>query len=104
MLKGKEGAVPFAEVYESGQRSRAQVGDRFIYDRRNGTLLIHRESGDVQLVDNGRLSTRCFVGRHWTKELTQASAELYARLGGLKGAVVHVEGSFPTLLTFEVVA
>lgn len=95
-------SVPFAETFVDGLRCGAKRGDRFIYDSRNGTLLIHRDSADVQFAVGGKLSARCFVGRDWSKDLTKASAELYARLGGLKGEVVHIEGSFATLITFEV--
>ncbi len=96
------GPVPFAEIYVDGQRSSAQIGDRFIYDQKSGTLLIHRDSADIHFVSGGKLSARCFVGRDWSRNLTQASAELYARLGGHKGKVAYIEGSFPTLMTFEV--
>ncbi len=95
---------PFHKLFVDGAESEPQVGDRLIYDERNGTLFVHREDGDVrfQPSDGGPLTTRLFIGRGWTRDLTRASAELYARLGGLSGDVVHVEGSFPTLTVFEV--
>ena len=96
-------AVPFARIFANGESTMPRQGDRFIYDQRNGTLLIHRADADIHFVSPSGLSQHCFVGREWTRELTQASAELYARLGGLRGQVRFIEGSFPTLITFEVV-
>ncbi|MCC7075459.1 MAG: hypothetical protein IT383_29370 [Deltaproteobacteria bacterium] len=95
--------VPFARVFADGEATAARPGDRFIYDRKNGTLLIHRADADIHFASDAGLRQHCFVGREWTRELTQASAELYARLGGLRGQVRFIEGSFPTLLTFEVI-
>ncbi len=95
---------PFRRLYMNGRESAAQPGDRLVYDESNGTLFVHRESGDVMFQPNDAeaLCARLFIGRGWTKDLTKASAELYARLGGLSGNVVSVEGSFPTLHVFEV--
>jgi hypothetical protein len=95
---------PFRKLYEEHTVTSPRVGDRFIYDRRSGTLQIYRPDGDVEFELEDRSRARhCFVGREWTDDLTKASAELYARLGGLHGDVRKIEGSFPTLLTFEVV-
>ena len=95
---------PFRRLFMGGAESKPQPGDRLIYDERNGTLYVHREDGEVlfQPEDQTELSSRLFIGRGWTRDLTRASAELYGRLGGLSGQVVAVEGSFPTLYVFEV--
>jgi hypothetical protein len=95
---------PFHKLYVDGVESRPRVGDRLIYDERNGTLFVHREDGDVLFLpaNQATLSSRLFIGRGWTRDLTRASAELYGRLGGLSGEVIAVEGSFPTLQVFEV--
>ncbi|MDP2341538.1 MAG: hypothetical protein Q8O67_11290 [Deltaproteobacteria bacterium] len=97
---------PFRKLFVSGLESKPRAGDRVIYDERNGTLYVHREEGDVlfQPVDGPELSSRLFIGRGWTRDLTKASAELYGRLGGLSGRVTAVDGSFPTLQIFEVSA
>lgn len=94
---------PFRKLFDDQKQTSPRVGDRFIYDQSSGTLQIYRPDGDVEfeLPDQSR-ARMCFVGKNWTADLTRASAELYARLGGLHGDVVLVEGSFPTLLTFEV--
>ena len=100
--------IPFQRVFMDGRETVAQPGDRFIYDQRNGTLQIFRPDGDISFqvpeAETVQPVTKCFVGTHWTVQLTEASAELYARLGGLRGQVARIEGSFPTLITFEVVA
>jgi hypothetical protein len=95
---------PFQKLFVDGVESGPRAGDRLIYDERNGTLFVHREDGDVlfQPANQSSLSSRLFIGRGWTRELTRASAELYGRLGGLSGQVVAVEGSFPTLQVFEI--
>lgn len=95
---------PFQKLYMDGAESGPRPGDRLVYDETNGTLFVHREEGEVlfQPQDETMLSTRLFIGRGWTRDLTKASAELYARLGGLSGRVVAIEGSFPTLHVFEV--
>lgn len=95
---------PFRKLYVDGFESAPKVGDRLIYDERNGTLFVHREDGDVlfQPHDQTTLSSKLFIGRGWSRDLTRASAELYGRLGGLSGEVIAVEGSFPTLQVFEV--
>ena len=97
--------LPFQRVFMKDVPTSARTGDRFIYDRRNGTLHVYREDGDVSfLVRDGEPPSRfCFVGGDWSDELTAESAALYARLGGLRGEVLRVQGSFPTLVTFEVV-
>lgn len=95
---------PFRKLYMGGAESAPRPGDRLVYDETNGTLFVHREEGEVMFQDHesGDPSARLFIGRGWTREMTKASAELYARLGGLSGSVVAVEGSFPTLHVFEV--
>lgn len=96
--------IPFERVVVDGQDTKALPGDRFIYDQRNGTLQIFRPDGDVAFVlDEDQPVKQCFVGTHWNAAMTEASAELYARLGGLAGQVARIQGSFPTLITFEVV-
>jgi hypothetical protein len=104
-VEAAEDAVfPFQKLYVDGLESAPKAGDRLIYDERNGTLFVHREDGDVLFLpaNQATLSSRLFIGRGWTRDLTRASAELYARLGGLSGEVIAVEGSFPTLQVFEV--
>lgn len=98
--------IPFQRVYVDGQATQAQPGDRFIYDQRNGTLHIFRADGDIsfQVSETVQPVSQCFVGTHWNAEMTEATAELYARLGGLRGQVARVQGSFPTLITFELLA
>ena len=97
---------PFRTLYMDGKQTQPRQGDRLVYDEKNGTLFVHRAAGDVffQPADGTSLSARLFIGRGWTRELTKASAELYARLGGLSGRVLTVEGSVPTLHIFEVEA
>ena len=63
--------VPFARVFADGESTAAQPGDRFIYDRKNGTLLIHRADADIHFASELGLRQHCFVGRAWTRELTQ---------------------------------
>ncbi len=96
---------PFRQICVDGVEARAAPGDRLIYDERNGTLFVHREEGEVtfQLLDDAPPAKHLFIGRGWSVDLTRASAELYARLGGLSGAVLHVEGSLPSLQIFEVI-
>lgn len=95
---------PFRKLFVDGRESRPKAGDRLVYDETNGTLFVQREAGDVlfQPDDGAELSTRLFIGRGWTRQLTKASAELYGRLGGLSGRVVPIEGSYPTLHVFEI--
>lgn len=95
---------PFRKLFIDGTEGTPLPGDRLIYDERNGTLFVHRDDSDVrfQPTDGGALTSRLFIGRGWTRELTKASAELYGRLGGLSGEVAFIEGSFPTLYVFEV--
>ena len=77
-------------------------GDRIIYDCRNGTLFVHSQDGtEVRFNVDGQDTSRCFVGKDWTKAHTRAFAELMARTNGLNGQVDEVEGSFPTLFTFS---
>jgi hypothetical protein len=95
-------AVPFTQILANGKSTLPRRGDRFIYDQRNGTLLIHRQDADIHFTSPTGPSQHYFVGREWTRELTRASAELYARLGGLHGHLRFIEGSFPTLITFEI--
>ena len=98
--------IPFQRVYMDGRETVARPGDRFIYDQRSGTLQIFRPDGDISFLvpETVQPVTKCFVGTHWNVTMTEASAELYARLGGLRGQVARIQGSFPTLITFEVVA
>lgn len=95
---------PFRKLYMDGHESKPRPGDRLVYDETNGTLFVHREAGDVffQPERDSKLSTRLFIGKGWTRDLTKASAELYARLGGLSGRVTPIEASYPTLHVFEV--
>jgi hypothetical protein len=95
---------PFQRLFVNGAESGPQAGDRLVYDQTNGTLFIHRDDGEVyfQTQDGDSPEKRLFIGRGWTRDLTKASAELYARLGGLSGHVDAIEGSFPTLHVFEV--
>jgi hypothetical protein len=95
---------PFRRLYVDGRESAPRAGDRLVYDETNGTLYVHREDGEVlfQPTNEEKLSARLFIGRGWTRDLTRASAELYARLGGLSGRVVAIDGSYPTLHVFEV--
>ena len=97
--------LPFQRVFMEGAPTNVREGDRFIYDRCNGTLHVYREEGDMSfLVRDGEPPARlCFVGSEWSEELTAECAALYARLGGLRGEVLRIDGSFPTLITFEVV-
>ena len=66
----------------------------------------HRDAGEVlfEARAGDEAGARLFVGREWTPGMTQGAAELYARLGGLAGQVRRLEGSFPTLHMFEIVA
>lgn len=95
---------PFRQICVDGVVARPAPGDRLVYDERNGTLFIHRDDGEVtfRAIDDSPPANRLFIGRGWSVELTRASAELYARLGGLSGVVLHVEGSLPSLQIFEV--
>lgn len=95
----------FQQLVLNGAETKPEVGDRLVYDERNGTLFVLREDGEVAFRENDDATetSRLFVGKSWTRELTRASAELYARLGGLAGTVHVVEGSFPTLHVYEVV-
>ncbi len=98
--------IPFTKVYANGEPTQARVGDRFIYDQRNGTLHVFRQDAIIEFevtAGAGRAS-RCFVGREWSQDLTRSCAELYARMSGLKGEVVLIDGSFSTLSVFEVAA
>lgn len=97
--------LPFQRVFVEDAPTKPKTGDRFIYDRRSGTLQVHREDGDITFLmhDDSAPSRFCFVGRDWSEELTAECAALYARLGGLRGEVLRIEGSFPSLVTFEVV-
>ncbi len=98
--------IPFAKIYANGEPTQARVGDRFVYDERNGTLHVFRIEANIEFevtAGAGRAS-RCFVGPDWSRPLTQSCAELYARMGGLKGEVAFVDGSFPTLAVFEIIA
>ncbi len=95
--------VRFDKVYIDGAETCAQVGDRFVYDQRSGTLQIDRAGSVLSFIDvHGGISPQCFVGRLWTPDLTLASAELFARLGGMEGKVARVEGSFESLYIYEV--
>lgn len=96
--------LPFQRLFMNGQESEPRAGDRLVYDQKSGTLFIHRDEGDVffQSTVGETLEPRLFIGRGWSRELTRASAELYARIGGLSGRVDDIEGSFPTLQVFEV--
>lgn len=95
---------PFRRLSMDGKESQPRPGDRLVYDEKNGTLFVHREHGEVLFhpTEGEQPSARLFIGQGWTRDLTRASAELYARLGGLSGRVVSIEGSFPTLHVFEV--
>ncbi len=95
---------PFRQICVDGVEAHPAAGDRLVYDERNGTLFIHRKDGEVtfQLVNDSPPVKRLFIGQGWSVDLTRASAELYARLGGLSGGVLHVEGSLPSLQIFEV--
>lgn len=96
---------PFRKLFDAESITSPRVGDRFIYDSRSGTLQIYRPEGDVEFELPDRTRARlCFVGKDWSEDLTRASAELYARLGGLHGDVQKVDASFPTLVTFEVMS
>lgn len=94
----------FHKLLVNGQESAPKVGDRLVYDERNGTLYVHREDGEVVFAaeELAEPTARLFVGSSWNRKLTRASAELYARLGGLRGLVAEIEGSFPTLHVYEV--
>lgn len=96
--------LPFQRIFVDAQPTTPRPGDRFIYDRRNGTLQVHREAGDIFFVtmDDAPRERFCFVGRDWSEEMTAECAALYARLGGLRGEVLRIDGSFPSLVTFEV--
>ncbi len=94
----------FHELAMDGVSTMPRVGDRLVYDESNGTLFVHREDGEVTFraePETGPVA-RLFVGKAWSRKLTRASAELYARLGGLRGEVEEIEGSFPTLHVYEV--
>jgi hypothetical protein len=95
---------PFKTLLVDGVFTRPRAGDRIVYDETSGTMFVHREAGDVSFVTEEAPTpqARLFVGRGWTRALTRASCELYAKLGGLSGAVTEIEGSFPTLHVFEV--
>ncbi len=96
--------LPFQKLFLDGAPTLPIAGDRLIYDKRNGTLHVHREAGEVTFVmSDDAPRTFCFVGRDWNEELTAECAALYARLGGLRGEVLRIDGSFPSLVTFEVV-
>jgi len=97
---------PFRDICVDGVTSRPAAGDRFVYDERSGTLFVHRDGEEVSFrpPTSDTPTARLFIGRGWSVDLTRASAELYARLGGLSGAVVRIEGSLPSLQIFEVVA
>ncbi len=90
--------TPFRSLLVDGAVGQPQAGDRLVYDERNGTLFVHRDDADVRFVPHeGPVTARLFLGRAWSRDLNHASAELYARMGGLSGSVEYVEGSFPSL-------
>lgn len=95
----------FRDIYADGRLDRPQQGDRLIYDQSNGTLSLYRHDADLTFGVEGEPApvARTFVGLDWSVAHTKAIAELFAKLGQLEGEVVRIEGSFPTLVTFEVV-
>lgn len=96
--------LQFKTIFADGSPDRPRSGDRLIYDRRNGTLSLYRPDAELSFTcdQTGRPVGRLFVGREWSPDLTRATAELYARLGQLDGDVLRIEGSFPTLETWEI--
>ena len=97
--------IKFHRLIENGKPTRALPGDRVIYDERNGTLFVVRKAGGEVLFEmDGHAEARVFVGREWSRDMTRGTAEYYARMNGLIGVVVAVEGSFPTLHAYEVVS
>lgn len=97
--------MQFRNVFADGVLDQPRKGDRVVYDRTNGTLTVYRSDADVtfSIDDLTEPAAHVFVGRNWGSDLTRAAAELYARLGNLGGRVVRVEGSFPSLETWELV-
>jgi hypothetical protein len=95
----------FRDIFADGKPDRPRPGDRLIYDQKNGTLSLYRIDADLTFGVEGETApvSRTFVGLDWSIAHTKAIAELFAKLGQLEGEVVHIEGSFPTLVTFEVV-
>ena len=98
--------MQFRNVFADGEPDRPRTGDRLIYDRRNGTLSVYRLDADLSFsTDTHRTpAPHIFVGHDWGRDLTEATAALYGRLGNLDGAVRRIEGSFVTLETWEVVS
>lgn len=98
--------MEFTRILADGEKDRPRAGDRLIYNKTSGTLSVYRESAEVFFAtdDTPEPKEHVFVGRDWGTDLTRATAELYARLGELDGHVVRIEGSFPTLETWEIVS
>ena len=95
----------FKNIFVDGKPDRPRTGDRLIYDAKNGTLSLYRMDADLTFGVEGQPEpvSRTFVGLDWSVAHTKAIAELFAKLGSLEGIVAHIEGSFPTLVTFEIV-
>ncbi|MBI1947931.1 MAG: hypothetical protein HYS27_19735 [Deltaproteobacteria bacterium] len=95
----------YSRLYQEGVVTLPRVGDRLVYDESNGTLIVQRDDAELMFAPQEHASptARLFVGKAWTRKLTRASAELYARLGGLEGTVEAIEGSYSTLHVYEIV-
>jgi hypothetical protein len=98
--------MEFVRILADGSPDRPRAGDRLIYNRKSGTLSIYRDSAELRFATDTAPEPRehVFVGLNWGTNLTKATAELYARLGEMDGHVVRIEGSFPTLETWEIVS
>ena len=96
----------FRRVLADGNPDIPKRGDRVIYDQRAGTLQLYRDDAALSFSTDAQrdAAERVFVGLNWSEALTRATAEMYARYGNLEGRVGKVEGSFPSLLTWEVLA
>ena len=50
--------LPFQRVFMEDTPTTPRTGDRFIYDRRNGTLQVHRENAPERKTPWGAPKTR----------------------------------------------